>query len=94
MPVYTLVYMVTTFFRRAVSTRRAITIAINGERGGLSGLAVRGLNITCSCAKEPVRSLERDGGERDEDACRWLTPLARPSVTINTDVRVFPRTSH
>lgn len=44
--------------------------------------------------KEPVRSLERDGGERDEDGCRWLTPLARPSVTINTDVRVFPRTSH
>jgi len=44
--------------------------------------------------KESVRSLERDGGERDEDGCRWLTPLARPSVTINTDVRVFPRTSH
>lgn len=44
--------------------------------------------------KKPVRTLERDGGERGEDACRWLTPLARPSVTINTDVRVFPRTSH
>lgn len=44
--------------------------------------------------KEPVRTLERDGGEGGEDACRWLTPLARPSVTINTDVRVFPRTSH
>lgn len=60
----------------------------------VNGGAIRGHMRIFVFTKESVRSLERDGGERDEDGCRWLTPLARPSVTINTDVRVFPRTSH
>jgi hypothetical protein len=94
--------------RRRRRRRRVVVVSYSRvmKRARERRIIARDIFFTraCACAcleteqrrEELVsRSLECDRGERDGDvACRWLTPLARPSVTINTDVRVFPRTSH